>query len=115
MTAAATYARATAGYDERHEHELAAAILEAIAKTSVLADCNVMALRTGEAASALVSVLATILAMSPSATRSPTAIRKTCDELHGRLRRRVAAGENCKEMQHFLERVFRGLDTEGNA
>jgi hypothetical protein len=53
--------------------------------------------------------------MSPSATRSPTALRKTIEELHRRLRRRVAAGVVDPELQEFLRRAFRGAGIEGNA
>src|SRR5262245_54479032 len=97
MTAEAprtNYQRAVSAYDDEHERELLDAIVTAIAETSRVSDCNVMVLRTGEAASALISALAFILAASPSAVRSPAAIRKTMDELGEQLRRRVAAAEN---------------------
>ena len=82
MTAArTTYARATAGYDEQHERELVENILEVILETSRVSDANVVALRTAESASALLSVLAIVLAMSPAATRSPTALRHLIDAL----------------------------------
>src|SRR5262245_36316774 len=47
----------------------------------------------GEMASALITVLAAALAMSPTAVRSPTAMRHTCEEIGKRLRSRVAAAE----------------------
>jgi hypothetical protein len=85
-----TYERALAGYDEEHERQLLEAIVTAIAHTSRVSDCAVMAIRTGETASALLSALAAIIALSPAARRSPMAIRKTIDEFSKRLRRRVA-------------------------
>jgi hypothetical protein len=110
----ATYQRATASYDEAHERELVDAIMIAIAETSRVSDANAMVIRTGEAASALVSCLAAVLALSPSAARSPTAMRKAVDELGKRLRRRVAAAQASEEVQAFGRRVFRGNDVGGN-
>jgi hypothetical protein len=88
-----TYAKATLEYDPQHEKALLKAITEAIFLTSMVSDVNVAAIRTGECAEALLTVLAGVLAMSPSATRSPAAIRKTVDDLGKRLRSKVAAGE----------------------
>ena len=87
----ATYARASLKYDEEHEKALLQAITEAIFETSIVSDCNVCAIRTGEATEALLTIFSgkAVLAMSPSASRSPTAIRKTIDELGKRLRRKV--------------------------
>jgi hypothetical protein len=110
-----TYARAAAGYDDNFERELVAAFLEAITSESRLTDCNVIAIRTAETASALLSALAFILALSPAASRSPTAIRKTMDELSKRLRRRVAAAESNQDLQDFIKRTFRGSDVGGHA
>ena len=114
-TRRASYARAALEYDEEHERALLQAITQAIFETSIVSDCNVCAIRTGEAAEALLTVLASVLAMSPSASRSPTAIRKTIDELGKRLRRKVSAAEQCAELQELLRRTFRGGGTEGNA
>ena len=85
-----TFAKATLEYDAEHERALLEAITEAIFEASRVSDCNAVVIRTGEAAQALLTALACVLAMSPSATRSPAAIRKTVDELGKRLRRRVA-------------------------
>jgi hypothetical protein len=112
MTAARTYARAVAGYDGDFERDLVAAITLAIGDTSLLTD---VPLGTGETANALVTVLACTLALSPAATRSPTAIRKTLDELGKRLRRRIAAAEHDAEMKEFLRSVFHGGDVGGHA
>jgi hypothetical protein len=110
-----TYARATAGYDEDHERALVDAITTAIFKTSMVSDANVCAIRTGELSSALLTVLAGVTVMSPSATRSPTAVRRTLDQLGKRLRRRLAAAETDPAMQDFLRRIFHGNDVEGSA
>ena len=88
-----TFARATLEYDEEHERALLEAITQAIFETSRVSDCNAVVIRTGEAAQALLTALACVLAMSPSVTRSPAAIRKTIDDLGKRLRRKVARAE----------------------
>jgi hypothetical protein len=110
-----TYARAAAGYDADHERALMAAILRAIADASKVTDADAMVLRTGEAASALLTCLAGVLAMSPSAVRSPAAVRQTIDVLGKRLRSRLAEAERNPEMQDFLRCVFHGTDTNGTA
>jgi hypothetical protein len=110
-----TYERATRAYDDAHERELADAIMTAIAEASKVSDANALVLRTGEAASALVTVLAAVLALSPTAARSPTAIRKTVDELGKRLRRLLAAAENDQCVQAFARRCFRSDDVGGRA
>ena len=74
-----TYARAVLEYDKQHEDELLSAITKAIVGTSMVSDCNAAVIRTGEIVEALVTVLVSVLAMSPSVSRSPTAIRKTVD------------------------------------
>jgi hypothetical protein len=109
-----TYARATAGYDDAHERALVEAISTAIAEASMITDASAMVVRTGEVASALLTCLASVLALSPSVTRSKTAQRKMLDELGKRLRQRVAAAEN-SELRAFRERVFHGNDVGGNA
>jgi len=52
-----TYARATTAYDDAHERALAEAIVRAIAEASPVS-ANLMVVRTGEAASALLTCLA---------------------------------------------------------
>jgi len=91
------------------------AAIKAIVRASVLGDCNVAALRTSEITAALLDVLGMTLCFSPSATRSPTAIRRTLDELGKHLRRRIAKAEADPGVQDFLRRVFRGLDVGGHA
>ena len=80
-----------------------------------MSDSNAIVIRTGEAAEALLTVLAGIFAMSPAATRSPTAIRKTVDDFGKRLRRQIAAAEASEDLQEFIRRTFRGNDVEGTA
>jgi hypothetical protein len=115
MSDRTTYARAAAGYDPDHEAALFAAITAAIVDISMVTDCDAVVLRTGELTSALLTALAGALLMSPAATRSPTQIRKTVDELHKRLRRQVAEAEQNADLQDFASRCFRGDRTEGNA
>jgi hypothetical protein len=107
-TARTTYAKAMLEYDKAHEQELLRVITEAIINASILSDANAIVFRTGECTQALMTVLAGILAMSPAATRSPAAIRKTVDGFGKRLRRQVAAFETNEDLQHFLARCFRG-------
>ena len=110
-----TYDRATSAYDKDHERALMEAITRAIFESSTVSDANAIVIRTGEAAEALLTVLAGILAMSHSATRSPTAIRRTVDDLGKRLRRQIAAAEGSEDLQEFIRRTFRGNDVEGTA
>jgi hypothetical protein len=108
-----SFERATAGYDEAFEQQLAYAITVAIAETSRVTDVNAICIRTGETIAALVTTLASVLAMSPSAVRSPTQIRKTLDEQ--RLRRRLAAAEADPVLQEFMRRAFNATDDAGHA
>lgn len=116
MTADA-FERAQLGYDENHEKALSAAILDAIAKASLISDPPVLCLRTGEIAQALVSVLVSTLALSPSSTRSPKAIRELTDGLRKRLTKSVTRAAADPVTRDFLDRVFRHDDRErgGNA
>ena len=98
-----------------HDRALLSAITKAIFTASKVSDCNAVVIRTGEAAEALLTALAGILAMSPSVARSPTALRRTIDNLHKRLRTKVAAAEKSADLQDFLRRSFRGNDAGGNA
>jgi hypothetical protein len=69
----------------------------------VIADCSlvdgVMVIRTGEAAAALTTVLASILALSPASTRSRSAIKQVADSFRKKLVRQVRAAE--REMPTF--------------
>ena len=110
-----TYDRATSAYDKDHERALREAIKRAIFESSTVSDANAIVLRTAETAGALLTVLAGILAMSPSVARSPASIRRSVDDLGKRLRRRVAAAEQNADAQEFLRRTFRDGGTEGSA
>jgi hypothetical protein len=115
VTQQTTYARATLKYDSEHERALLKAITQAIFEESKLRDCNAVAIRTGEVTQALMTALAGIVAMSPSVTRSPTAIRKTIDDFGKSLRRKVSAAEQCPDLKDFLRRSFWNTGGEGNA
>jgi hypothetical protein len=75
-------------------------LLDAI--VSAVSDTNVFVLRTGEAASALLSALAFVLACF----QSPTEIRRTIDDLGRRLRRRLAPAETDQELRPFRRCCF---------
>jgi hypothetical protein len=106
-----TYARAASSYDE--ECALVEAITEAIAKTSMVSDADVLVMRTGETAAALVDVLAMTLALSPAVHRSPRAIRKLTDEIRRRLLRHVASAK--ADADEFRKRCFTSTDVGGRA
>lgn len=110
-----TYQQAVTAYDQAFEARLVEAITTAVVEASLVTDLNCAVIRTGETTGALITVLASVLAMSPAAMRSPTAIRRHIDELHKRLRKRLAAAEANEELQAFLRRVFRGTDVKGSA
>ena len=110
-----TYDRATSAYDKDHERALMEAIMRTILETSAASDADAIVIRTAECAQAPVIVLTAVLAMSPAATRSPTAIRRTIDDLGKRLRRQIAAAEASEDLQEFISRTFRGNDVEGTA
>jgi hypothetical protein len=107
-----TYERAARGFDNEFERALVEAIITAIADVSRVTDANAIVLRTGEMASALLTVLASTLALSPAAARSPTAVRKTLDELNKRLRHRLAAATSDPDFAALYARVFRTDDPE---
>jgi hypothetical protein len=110
-----TYDRATSAYDKDHERALMEAITRTIFETSAVSDADAIFIRTAECAQALVIVLDGVLAMSPAATRSPTAIRRTIDDLGKRLRRQIAVTEASEDLQEFISWTFRGNDVEGIA
>ena len=110
-----TYAKAVLEYDEAYVRALLDAITQAIFETSRVSDANAIVVRTGEATQALLTALACILAMSPSVTRSPTAIRKLGDDIVKRLRRKVAVAEQYPDLKDFVRRSFWGNDEGGRA
>ena len=107
-----TYDRATSAYDKDHERALMEAITRSIFEAFAVSDADAIVIRTAECAQALVIVLAGVLAMSPAATRSPTAIRRTIDDLGKRLRRQIAAAEQNADIQEFVRRTFNGTGAE---
>ena len=110
-----TYDRAPSAYDKGHERALMEAITRAIFESSTVSDANAIVIRTAETAEALLTVLAGILAISLAATRSPTTIRRTIDDLGKRLRRQISAAEASEDLQEFISRTSRGNDVEGTA
>ena len=110
-----TYNRATSAYDKGHERALMEAITRTIFETSAVSDADAIVIRTAECAQALVIVLAGVLAMSPTAARSPTAIRRTIGDLGKRLGRQIVAAEQNADIQEFVRRTFNGNGTEGIA
>ena len=103
-------ARALGGYDRAFEERLTEAIMAAIADCSRID--NVLALRTGETARALTHILAAFLALSPAATRSPSAIRKTAEAFRKKLIANVASAERSPVFADFKSRCFRDDDRE---
>jgi hypothetical protein len=80
-----TLARATEGYDQQFRERLTAALVETIARESMVADANVMAIRTTETADALADAMASMLTLNP-AMSVPSVLRKTCEALCKKLR-----------------------------
>jgi hypothetical protein len=100
--------RAQAGYDEAFERKLADVIIRAIADQSMID--NVLVLRTGESAAALVNVLASIMALSPSSTRSRAAIKQVADSFRRKLLARVRQAESDPLFSDFKSRCFHDGD-----
>jgi hypothetical protein len=98
-------ARALGGYDEAFERKMADAIITAIGDASRIDDCIVI--RTGESAAALTSVLASVLALSPSAARSPTAIRKLAESFRRKVMAQTRGAESSPDFYAFKGRCFR--------
>ena len=103
-----SYARATAGFDPEFRRTLAAEILAAVAKASIVSDANVMAIRTTETLDALADVLITVLAMVPRMD-VPSELRKTAEALAKRVQRDVARAR-AEGVADIL-----GAQREGNA
>src|SRR5262245_56386779 len=103
--------RATNARQYNAEAGVVEVIGNAILDASWIIDA-VVAIR--EMIAVLTTILANMIAPSSSAVR-PSSMRKICDELHKRPRRRVAAAEASGEMRDFPRRVFSGKDVEGCA
>ena len=104
-----TFERACAGYDEQFASSLIEEILHTIARASVLSDANVLAVRTGETAAALVACLTTVLALCPDYD-VPSRLRERVDEIAKKLRRDVA-----KARAAGLADTILGATREGHA
>jgi hypothetical protein len=112
--------RAMAGYDERFERKVVDEITAAIANTSMLSDGDghqVLALCLGQTASALTTILASTLALSPSSTRSRAAIKQLAAAFRRKLQACVRAAEQSPDLYEFKRRVFHSGDRArgGNA
>jgi hypothetical protein len=105
--------RAMAGYDAAFEARLVDEITAAIARASLVSDGNghqVMALRLGECANALTTVLASTLALSPTSARSSKSIKQLAAAFRQKLRAQVAAAERNADVLNFKARCFRDDD-----
>jgi hypothetical protein len=108
--------RAIAGnFDVAFETKLAEAIVTAIAEASMVD--GVMVIRTGEIAAALVTVLASVAALSPASARSPTAIRRIAESFRKKLTTQVRTALADPLFHDCRARAFRDDDRErgGNA
>jgi hypothetical protein len=109
--------RALSGYDADFEQRLVDALVTTIVEASMVTDGNghrVMALRLGETASALTTVLASTLALSPSSARSSKAIKQTADGFRRKLTARVRQAELEPLFADFKSRAF-GTDAADRA
>jgi hypothetical protein len=87
-TARTTYERAVREYDDEFKRHLIEEIITAVAKASIVTDCNVMALRTGETVEALIVCLISFAAMSPHFD-TPSHLREFAESTAKRIRREV--------------------------
>ena len=71
--------RAPTDYEEKHEKAVIEAIMRIVADAPLISEPPLSVLRTGELASALLTVLAAAIALSPEAVCSLATIRKTTD------------------------------------
>jgi hypothetical protein len=110
-----TLERATEGYDEEHEQELVDVVIRALLSASKVSDVNAVVFRTGEAASALVTALSLVLALSPDVMRSPATIRNTAEAVRKRLLRRVSEAASSEDVRDFKKRCFNTSDEGGHA
>jgi hypothetical protein len=105
--------RAIEGYDRAFESKLVEHITSAIAEASFV-DAgdghNVLALRLSETANALTTVLASVLALSPAAARSPAAIREISERIRKKLVARVHQAERDPTFSDFKARTFNDDD-----
>jgi hypothetical protein len=104
---------ATREYDREPERALVRAT--AIAEASIVVDCDALVLRTGETAEALLEALAGVIALSPLSTRSPSAIRKTVENLSKQLHQKISAVRQNESLRQFIRRSFSGGGTKERA
>jgi hypothetical protein len=108
-------ARAMAGHDKAFEARLVDEITEAIADTSLTADADghqVLALRLGETANALTTVLASTLALSPSSARSSKSIKQIAIAFREKLRAQVRQAERDPLFSDLKARCFHDGDEQ---
>jgi hypothetical protein len=101
------------GFDPAFDRKLVEQIASAIVEASFVdagAGHSVLALRLGETANALTTVLANILALSPNAMRSPSAIREIADGVHQKLVARLRQAERDPTFFDFKARTFNDDD-----
>lgn len=112
------FRRALEGYDSAFESKLVEHITSA---TSAIAEASfvdagdghrVLALRLGEIAGALTTILAATLALSPAATRTPKAIREISDKVRRKLERQVRQAERDPTICDFKSRTFNETDRD---
>jgi hypothetical protein len=104
----------TSGFDERHEDHLVDKLTAAIVKASLVENdgAKILVLRTGEIASALLTCLASMLALSPPDARNRAALRQLEEQFGKRLRKRVDAAVASPDFFAFKARTFRDDDSE---
>jgi hypothetical protein len=95
-------------FDAKHESKLIDALTRALVDASMIQvdDTRILCIRTGEAASALTIVLASILAISPPGARTKAALKRIEKDFGQLLRRRVAAANADPEYRAFYDRSF---------
>jgi hypothetical protein len=98
--------KSTANYDIDFEQKLVAGFFQAITEASLTAD-NVVAISTVETLTALLKMLALILALSPCA-RSPSILNSKVADLAVRLRRLTREALDNDDFQNVTERMFFG-------
>jgi hypothetical protein len=101
--------RALSGYDAEFEQRLVDALVTAIADASTMTDGDghpVIALRLGETANALTTVLASTLALSPSSVRSSRAIKQLTAAFRCKLQTRIRQAEADPLFADFKKRTF---------
>jgi hypothetical protein len=102
-----TFERACAGFDAAFANSLADDIVRTIATASTVTDANVLAVRTGETADALVTCLALILALCPDHD-VPSRLRKRIEQISKKLRRDVAKARAADIAAHILGAAHEG-------